>query len=159
MDFADFRRATDVEFGMATYEPFGNSPLEPLGSGALCVISDVSGCKGFVEYVTRGRGVPNVINADFTRLDQTYSIDELLHLGQGERDVIEHRVCAEVAEEIMRRLPRDDAGREAMLASGQAIVGKLGWDQVLEHRLIPLLRRVMEADEEHGEAPVHALSE
>ena len=32
MDIADLRRATDVEFGMATYEPFGISPLEPLGS-------------------------------------------------------------------------------------------------------------------------------
>ena len=35
MTFADFRRATDVEFGLATYEPFGISPLEPLGSGAI----------------------------------------------------------------------------------------------------------------------------
>src|SRR4029453_19363926 len=28
MTFADLRRATDVEFGMAGYEPFGISPLE-----------------------------------------------------------------------------------------------------------------------------------
>ncbi|MCP3904550.1 MAG: glycosyltransferase family 4 protein [Planctomycetes bacterium] len=148
MDIADLRAATDVEFGMATYEPFGISPLEPLGSGALCVISNVCGCKGFVEYVTDGRGSPNVIVADFTRLDRPRDLDGLLELGWAERDEIERRVCAEVADELVHRLPRDDAGREALLASGQEIVPKLGWDQVLEHRLIGMLQRVVESDEE-----------
>jgi glycosyltransferase involved in cell wall biosynthesis len=148
MDFADLRRATDVEFGMATYEPFGISPLEPLDSGALCVISSVCGCKGFVEYVTGGRGIPNVLVADFTRLDGSHSLEGLLELGWAERDEIECRVCAEVADEIVHRLPRDDAGRQALLESGQEVVRKLGWDQVLENRLIGMLERVVESDEE-----------
>jgi hypothetical protein len=148
MDFADLRRGTDVEFGMATYEPFGISPLEPLGSGALCVISSVCGCKGFVEYVTNGRGIPNVIVADFTRLDRPHALDGLLEIGWAERDEIERRVCAEVADRIAHRLPRDDAGRQALLESGQEVVPKLGWDHVLEHRLIGMLKRVVESDEE-----------
>jgi hypothetical protein len=145
MDFADLRRATDVEFGMATYEPFGISPLEPLGCGALCVISTVCGCEGFVEYATGGGGHQNVIVADFTRLDRPRSIDELLEMTQSERDAMEWPVCCELAEEIMRRLPLDDATRDELLASGQRVVHKLGWDHVLEHKLFPMLARVMEA--------------
>lgn len=142
MDFAGLRRATDIEFGMATYEPFGISPLEPLDSGALCVISSVCGCAGFVNNVTEGRGSPNVIVADFTRLGGTHTTEKLLAIGWAERDEIERRVCTEIADEIVRRLPTDDAGRETLLKSGQQIVTKLGWDQVLEHHMIGMLRRI-----------------
>jgi len=148
MDFADLRRATDIEFGMATYEPFGISPLEPLGSGALCVISTVCGCEGFVEYVTEGKGVENVIVADFTRINRPRSIDELLAMSQAERDELERRVCAEVAEEIMKRLPTDRHARKKLLKSGQHIVHRLGWDEVLETKMIPMLQRVMESEDE-----------
>jgi len=156
MDFADLRRATDVEFGMATYEPFGISPLEPLGSGALCVISSVCGCAGFVDEVTDRRGIPNVIVADFTRLEREGTADELLEIGWPERDEIERRVCVEVADEIVRRLPDDDAGRRVLLEEGQKIVPMLGWDRVLEHHLIGMLTRVVESDEEPAREPAPA---
>lgn len=154
MDFADLRRGTDIEFGMATYEPFGISPLEPLGSGALCVISSICGCAGFVEEVTQGRGIPNVLVADFNQLEASDTSDGLLDIGWVERDRIEHRVCAEVADEIVRRLPDGDAGRRLLLESGQRIVPRLGWDHVLEHHLIGMLRRVVEADEQLQGEPV-----
>lgn len=146
MTFADLRRATDVEFGLATYEPFGISPLEPLASGAICVISSVCGCKGFVDEVTGGAPIDNVIVADFTKLDREWSIDELLKMTQAQRDQVERRVAAEVADQLLERLPRDDRSRRALLETGQKLVKRLGWDQVLESRLIPMLRRVMVAD-------------
>ena len=49
--------AYDAELGMATYEPFGISQLEPLGSGAVCVISNVCGCAGFVRQQSRAASV------------------------------------------------------------------------------------------------------
>lgn len=151
MDFADFRRATDIEFGMATYEPFGISPLEPLASGALCLISTVCGCAGFVDYVTEGKGINNVIVADFEELGYELSKQDLLHFSQNERDYIESRVCAEVSDEIMKRLPIDDETRQQLLDSGQAVVKKMGWDAVLENKMIPMLKRVMaEVDEEEN---------
>lgn len=157
MDFGHLRFATDIEFGMATYEPFGISPLEPLGAGALCVISTVCGCEGFVNYVTAGMGIDNVIVADFTKLDGPRSMEQLMNMGQPERDQIEHRVCAEVADEIMRRLPTDAAGREELLNSGQGIVKKLGWDQVLENKMIPMLHRVMaDSEKDESQDPGHA---
>lgn len=139
---ADLRRGTDVEFGMATYEPFGISPLEPLGSGAICVISSVCGCEGFVKHVTDNRDVPNVIEADYTQLDQPMSIDELLVMGQRERDAIERRVAAEIADQLMQRLPFTDKDRAALIRSGQKLVARMGWDQVIEESLLPMLDRI-----------------
>jgi hypothetical protein len=142
MDIADLRRATDVEFGMATYEPFGISPLEPLGCGAVCVISSVCGCAGFVNHVTGGKGTPVVINADFTKLQAPMSIDDLLAMGRAERDAIEARTARQIAEELMARVPWDDAQREKLLAIGQKLIKQMGWDQVIDEGLIPMLDRI-----------------
>jgi hypothetical protein len=144
MDFGNLRSGTDVEFGLATYEPFGISPLEPLGSGAICVISSVCGCCAFVESAPGGKDTPNVLVADYTRLDRPRTTDELLYLGQAERDVIERRVADEIAAGLDRVLPRDDAGRNRLLQSGQALARHLGWDKVLEQHLIPMMRRVVD---------------
>ncbi len=142
MDIADFRRATDVELGMATYEPFGISPLEPLGSGALCVISNVSGCMGFVQHVTNRKGAANVIVADFIKRSDHQSIEQLKQIGRAERDEVEVRVCAQLARELVKRLPRTESQRSALIASGQKLVAQMGWDQVVTQELAPMLRRI-----------------
>jgi len=142
MNIADLRRATDVEFGMATYEPFGISPLEPLGSGALCVISNVCGCEGFVEHVTDGQGTDNVIVADFTNVPGDPSIDELKNMSADRRNQVEGVEAARIADVLMQRLPTDDAGRRTLIEQGQALVRKMGWDQVCSESLIPLLLKI-----------------
>lgn len=143
MDFGDLRRGADVEFGMATYEPFGISPLEPLGVGAICVISNVCGCAGFVHEAADGRDVPNVLIADFTRLPREMSVPELLTMTHAQRDAIERAEAKRLAEELMRRLPRTATERRAMLDRGQSLVAKLSWDNVLQQKLGPVVRRVM----------------
>ena len=150
MNMADLRRATDIEFGMATYEPFGISPLEPLSTGAICVVSNVCGCKGFVDHVTGGKGSPNVLVANFTKLDRAMSLDEIKGMSQGQRDQIEHHVAWEVAQEIMRRLPTTDAQRQALIRSGQAMIARMGWDQVLEEGMLPLLHRIRSMPSTNG---------
>jgi len=142
MDFADLRRATDVEFGMATYEPFGISPLEPLCSGAICVISNACGCEGFVRHATGGKSVRNVIVWDSTKLDKPRSIEALKAMTRQEREAIEAKVAAEIANNLMEVLPTTDAQRAKLLAEGQKLVAKMGWDQVFEDSLLPLLDRV-----------------
>lgn len=143
MDFADLRRGTDVEFGMAVYEPFGISPLEPLGSGAVCVISNVCGCYWFVQHVTKDKGTANVLVADFTQLAAPESIKELLAMDQTQRDAIERRVAADVATELYSRLPWNDAQRKKLIDSGQKLVARMGWDQICEDSLIPMLNRIV----------------
>ncbi len=143
MDIARFRWATDVEFGMATYEPFGISPLEPLGSGAVCVISNVCGCEGFVEYVTDNQPVDNVLVADYTQLDKKRTINALLDMNQPQRDAIERIESARIADELVERIPFTDADRKAMLKSGQELVKMMGWDQVVENKLLHVLDRIV----------------
>jgi glycosyltransferase involved in cell wall biosynthesis len=142
MDIADLRRAADVEFGMATYEPFGISPLEPLGSGAVCVISNVCGCEGFVEWATGGEPTPNVLVADFTRLPAERSIEELKHMGRGERDAIEDLETDRIAAALIDRIPATDEARQKLIDAGQQLVRQMGWDQVVERKLLPVLRDV-----------------
>jgi len=142
MDIADLRRATDVEFGMATYEPFGISPLEPLGSGAICVISNVCGCQGFVDHVTHDKGAKNVVVADFTHLDHPRPIDQLKAMGRAARDRLEQPVATGIAHELMKRLPWTDPQREKLIASGQELVSKMGWDQVIQDGMLPMLERI-----------------
>ncbi len=143
MHIGHFRTATDVEFGMATYEPFGISPLEPLGAGAICVISNVCGCEGFVEHVTHHRDTPNVICADFTSPGKGMSMDELKAMTRLQRDAIEEHVAEAVATQIMVRMPWDDKARREFIQRGQALVAKMGWDNVFEEALLPMLRRIV----------------
>jgi len=142
MTMADLRRAADVEFGAAVYEPFGISPLEPLPAGAICIISNVCGCYGFVKHATNNQGTPNVIVADYTRLDRPHTIDELLNMTQQERDTLEQSVSRDVATTLDQRLPRSDADRVRLLKEGQSLMGKMGWDQVIESGLLPMLDRI-----------------
>ncbi len=144
MHIGHLRWAADVEFGMATYEPFGIAPLEPLASGAVCVISNVCGCEGFVEYATEGAPIDNVLVADFTQLDQARTIDELLNMSRTERDRLENVECARIADELMRRIPVSNDDRKALLQSGQKLVKKMGWDQVVRDKLVPVLDRITE---------------
>jgi hypothetical protein len=144
MNFTDLRCGTDVEFGMATYEPFGISPLEPLAAGALCVISSVCGCKGFVDHVTQGSPTPNVIEADFTQLqDDSQSIEELKQMTRDQRDRIERIIARDIAAQILKRHPTTDVQRQKMLDQGQTLVAKMGWDQVVGESLIPMLDRIV----------------
>ncbi len=143
MHMGHFRIATDIEFGMATYEPFGISPLEPLCAGAICCISNICGCAGFVLETTGGKDVENVIIGDYTKLDRPRTIDELLKMDRTERDPIEREVSGEIARLILERLPTDEAGRKRMLKQGQKLATSMGWDRVVSTKLLPMLKRVV----------------
>ena len=63
----DIRKGSDAEFGQSIYEPFGIAQVEPLSFGAICVVSNVCGCCGFIRRATDDREVPNVVIADYTQ--------------------------------------------------------------------------------------------
>ena len=141
MAFMDLRKGTDLEFGQSVYEPFGIAQVEPLSFGALCVVSNVCGCVGFVDRVTDGE-MSNVIVADYTKLDgPERSPDQLLAIGMAERDEIEALNSREVAEEILRRLPQSDEDEERMLAEGYRTASKMSWEIVVRDYLLPGLHR------------------
>jgi hypothetical protein len=145
MTMAGLRRAVDIEFGMATYEPFGISPLEPLGCGALCVISNVCGCEGFVNQATEGRGCDNVIVGDFTTMENPpHDVAKLRAIGQAERDRVEEKEAKRLAEVILDRLPKDEQQTQRLIETGQDLVQHMGWDAVCEKQLLPMLERLRE---------------
>lgn len=143
MNMAELRRATDVEFGIATYEPFGISPLEPLAAGAICVISTVCGCHGFVRQVSE-QATPNVICADFVSPVASRSIEDLMAMTQADRDRVESKVSRGIAGELADRLPTTDRAREVLIGSGQELASRMSWDQVVQAGLLPMLERIGE---------------
>lgn len=142
MEFMDIRKGTDVEFGQSIYEPFGIAQVEPISFGAICVISNVCGCAGFVEKASGGQEVKNVIVADYTRLPPAErALEELLNLGFVERNLIEASNSKKVAQELFKRLPRSEAEVQEMLDSGCELGSKMSWEVVVSDYLIPGLNR------------------
>jgi len=145
MEFMDIRKGTDVEFGQSVYEPFGIAQVEPLSFGALCVVSNVCGCCGFVEKVTGGGFVRNVIIADYTKLPAgERSIDEVVSIGIPQRDVIESHNSYEAAVKIFDRLPRTDEEITQMISDGYAIGSQMSWEVVVSDYFLPGLEKALE---------------
>lgn len=142
MEFMDIRRGTHVEFGQSIYEPFGIAQLEPLSFGAICVVTNVCGCAGFVDATTHGEGTPNVIVADYTDLgDLKMDMDELLRMDREQRDQIEMHVASKVAEQILNRLPKDDAAHEELRRRGFELANQMSWEVVSRDYLLPAIER------------------
>lgn len=142
MEFFDIRRGTHVEFGQSIYEPFGIAQLEPLSFGALCVVTNVCGCAGFVDSVTARRAVPNVIVADYTNLGgEAMNLDELLQMDREQRDHIETVVAGQVARRLLEHLPQDEAAHEVLRRRGCELAVQMSWEVVARDYLLPALDR------------------
>ena len=148
MSFVDIRRGSDVEFGQSTYEPFGISQLEPLSFGTLCVVSEVCGCVGFARAVNGKQGVPNVIVADYTDIGPGRAdLKGLLETNRAKREVIEDRVAADVALEILKRLPKSEAELAKLIDSGYKLASKMNWEEVVSRYVLPALDRACRWDQ------------
>ena len=138
MTIMDIRRGSDVEFGQSIYEPFGISQLEPLTFGGICIPSSICGCVGFVQSVIGAEPTPNVYVADYCDLgDRQRDEKGWLALTREERDRHEIRVAERIARELMPRLPTDEAGMDALLASGYELARRMSWDVVARDFLLP----------------------
>ncbi len=144
VEFLDIRRASDVEFGLSLYEPFGISPLETLTYGGLCAISTTCGCTGFVRQAAGNRAPANVILANYIEgVRRPRALRDVLSVENAERRDVERRVAEQIAEQILKRLPSNDAEREAMMKSGYELARKMGWDAVSERFVMPAIRRAL----------------
>jgi len=145
MEFMDIRRGSDVEFSQSIYEPFGIAQVEPLTFGAICVLSSVSGCAGFVRDVTAAENVRNIIIADYTRLNSHGSagIKNLLKIDRSERSRVEDYVSEEVAMQIIERLAKSKSEIENMIQTGYALAKNMSWDVVVENYFLKALQKAM----------------
>src|SRR5688572_18904799 len=145
MEFMDIRKGSDAEFGQSIYEPFGIAQVEPISFGGICVFSNVCGCAGFVEKAAGGP-TPNAIVADYTELpEKGLRPEQLLSIGQAQRDEIEHRVAGKVAKDLLERLPRTPAEFEQFIERGHDLASKMSWDVVARDYVLPGIRRACRA--------------
>lgn len=117
MEFGDIRRGTDLEFGQSIYEPFGIGQVEPLASGALCCLSNVCGCVGFINKAG-GLALPNIVLADYVTLPPSWPearLDDLLKFGQWERDIVEASEAAHAAQKSSSACHAPSVRRNACL--------------------------------------------
>lgn len=144
LEMVDIRRATDVEFGLSVYEPFGISPLEPLTYGALCAVSTSCGCAGFIKQASGSRRVQNVILANFIDdVRRPRTVKDALAIDAADRREIEVKVAQQIAEQIIKRLPADDAEREKLMRSGYELAKRMSWDVVAERFVFPAIQRAL----------------
>ena len=150
--FGDLRRGTDLEFGQSIYEPFGIAQIEPLPAGALCVVSDVCGCVGFVRQSIgmlrlslpveeRQRPIANVIVGQYTLL-QDWSMDPM-QVGRAQRDDVERNTARIIAQLIVEHLPRTDEEKQQLITQGYALAQRMSWDIVASEQLLPSLMRTV----------------
>jgi hypothetical protein len=144
MRFSDLRNGADLEFGQSIYEPFGIAQLEPLSGGALCVVSNVCGCVGFVGRAAAGQPAPNLVLADYVSVPpewQLWSPWDALRIDETIRASLEARNSYLVAQQIAERLPRNDEDRQRLLTAGQQLAAGMSWEVVVKDYLLPALGR------------------
>jgi hypothetical protein len=147
MEFMDIRKGSDAEFGQSIYEPFGIAQVEPISFGGICVFTNVCGCAGFVEKITNGQPTPNVIVADYTELpEQGLRPEQLMSIGQPQRDAIENHVAERVAKELIDRLPRTPAEFEQFINRGYDLATHMSWDAVARDYIVPGIERATRAN-------------
>jgi hypothetical protein len=146
MEFMDIRKGSDAEFGQSIYEPFGIAQVEPISFGGICVFTNVCGCAGFVNKANDGQPTPNVIVADYTDLPQKgLRPEQLMSIGQPQRDEIEHTVSAVVAQDLVDRLPRTPKEFDQFIDRGYALASKMSWDVVAKDYVLPGIARAAKA--------------
>jgi hypothetical protein len=141
MEFMDIRKGSDAEFGQSIYEPFGIAQVEPISFGGICVFSNICGCAGYVQTVAQDT-TPNVIVADYTDLpEKDLRPEQLLAIGQPQREKIEDQVAELVASELVERLPRTPAEFDTFIHRGYELARKMSWDAVAENYVVPGIQR------------------
>lgn len=146
MEFMDIRKGSDAEFGQSIYEPFGIAQVEPISFGGICIYSNVCGCAGFVEKANGGQPTPNVIVADYTDLpNRTLRPDQLMAIGQPQRDEIENIVAERIALELLQRLPRTPGEFEQFIQRGYDLARHMSWDVVARDYVLPGITRAAKA--------------
>lgn len=152
MDFLDFRKGSDAEFGQSIYEPFGIAQVEPISFGGICVFTELCGCAGFVRKAAAASGwtgkkdCPNAIEVDYTQLPasmQDHSIPELIKMDRSTRDEIERATGEKIAAELFKRLPRTPEEFETLVANGAKLGEEMNWDAVARNYVLPGMDRAM----------------
>jgi hypothetical protein len=142
VEFLDLRRGTHAEFGLSLYEPFGISPLEPLTYGGLCLVSTSCGCAGFAKQVMATKRAANVIFGNYIDLvRRPRTVKDSLTIGADERREVESKLADQLADQLIKRLPKNEEEEQRLIEAGGELARCMSWDVVAERFVFPTIRR------------------
>ena len=85
---------------------------------------------------------PNVIVADYTELpERSLRPEQMMSIGQPQRDEIEDHVAQKVAKELYERLPRTPQEFAEFLERGYVLAKLMSWDAVAKDYVVPGVER------------------
>jgi hypothetical protein len=89
---------------------------------------------------------PNFIIADYTELGTSgMRPEQLLTIGQPQRDQVESTVAQTVANQLIDRLPRTPEQFEQFIQRGYDLAAQMSWDVVARDYVIPGIQRASRA--------------
>jgi hypothetical protein len=88
----------------------------------------------------------NIIEANFTRLDEPRSIPSLLAMTISRREVVEAAESRRLAELLCQHLPRSGQAMAARIKSGFRLAGQMNWQNVMANYFLPSLESASRAD-------------
>lgn len=141
MEFMDLRQGSDVEFGQSIYEPFGIALLEPLSFGAICVVSDVCGCLGFVSRSRSGKE-SGLVRGEYIRLREDVDIAAVDAIGPEVCRRMEAVESQRVAEMLGTCLPVDEKQSQDLLKRGFDAASRMSWKAVVEDYFLPAMEKM-----------------
>ena len=114
-------------------------------------MSNVCGCAGFIQKVTKGEDARNVIIADYVSLEdnERYDLEDLLQINRELRDQIEHKASELVALEICARLPKTDSETLELIRMGHDLAKHMSWDSVVKNCVLKSLGEKKAAQEKY----------
>lgn len=142
MEFMDLRRGSDAEFGQSIYEPFGIALLEPLSFGAVCVVSDVCGCLGFVARSSIGGEGGGLVRGEYTRLRQDLDMQAVRAISPEICRRLETGESQRVAERLQTCLPVDKEQSQKLLRQGFTAASRMRWETVVEDYFLPAMEQM-----------------
>ena len=142
VEFQALRKGTDAEFGLSIYEPFGIAQLEPLTYGAVCVFSNVCGCRAFVEQVD-ALDSELILIGDYTKAELDGDLSQMIEMDRKQREAIEQNEARRLAFELSQRLTNCPDTIEARIESGHELASKMNWETVVQEQFLPGIEKVL----------------
>jgi hypothetical protein len=68
-------------------------------------------------------------------------IEDLLQIDRAVRDQVEIKESANVAEEIVQRLPRNESEIESLIGTGYRLAANMSWDVIVKDYLLSGLQK------------------
>ncbi|MDA0839156.1 MAG: hypothetical protein O2857_15380 [Planctomycetota bacterium] len=142
VEFQALRKGTDAEFGLSIYEPFGIAQLEPLTYGAVCVFSNVCGCRAFAEQVG-ALDSELILVGNYTQAELSGDLSQMIEMERKQREAIEHREASRLAFELSKRLTSRPELLKARIESGHEIANRMNWETVVRDQFLPGIKNLL----------------